>query len=69
MLENETRNPPAGAVPFKETVQELVAGVLIVKGAQFKLLKDTDTGREMVPMPPLAGIPVPPAVDATTPAS
>ena len=66
LLESEIGNPPAGAVPFKETMQVLVPGVSIVRGAQVKLLKDTDTGREIVPVFPLAGIAVPPAVDATT---
>ena len=52
-LDSEMVNPPAGAVPFKESVQELVPGVLIVKGLQFKALKTTDTGRVMVPEVPL----------------
>lgn len=66
LLESETGNPPAGAAAFKETVQELVPGVLIVKGLQFRVLRKTDTGRVMLPGLPLAGIAVPPAVDATT---
>ena len=66
LLASETRNPPAGAVPFRETVQELVPGVLIVKLPQFRVLRETDTGRVMVPVPPLEGMEVPPAVDATT---
>jgi len=69
LLESETGNPPAGAVPFKETVQGMVPGVLIVKGLQFKVLRETDTGRVIVPVLPLDGIEVPPAVDATTPVS
>jgi len=69
LLESETGNPPAGAVPFKETVQGVVPGVLIVKGLQFKVLRETDTGRVIVPVLPLDGIEVPPAVDATTPVS
>ena len=69
LLESETGNPPEGAVPFKETVQELVPGVLIVKGLQFRALRATDTGRVMVPVLPLAGMEVPPADDATTPVS
>jgi len=66
LLESETGNPLAGAVPFKETVQELVPGLLMVKGLQFKVLKATDTGRVMLPEVPLAGIEVPLAVEATT---
>ena len=66
LLESEMEKPPAGAVPFKETVQELVPGVLMVKGLQFKVVKVTDTGRVMLPEVPLDGIEVPPAVDATT---
>ena len=70
LLESEIGNPPVGAVPFRETVQELVPGVLMVKGLQFKVLKATEgTGRVMLPGLPLAGIPVPSAVDATTPVS
>jgi len=66
LLESEMRNPPEGAVPFSETVQELVPGVLIVKGLQFSVLRATDTGRAMLPALPLEGIEVPAAVDATT---
>ncbi len=66
LLESETGNPPAGAVPFNETVQELVPGVLIVKPLQFKVLRETETGSIIVPEPPLDGMEVPPAVDATT---
>jgi hypothetical protein len=66
LLESETGNPPAEAVPLRETVQELVPGVLMVKGLQFKALKPTVTGRVMLPEVPLEGMGVPPAVDATT---
>jgi hypothetical protein len=66
LLESEIGNPPAGAVPFKETVQELVPGVLIVNGAQSKVVKATDTGRVMLPELPLDGMDVPLALDATT---
>jgi hypothetical protein len=66
LLESETGNPPAGAVPFRDTVQELVPGALMVKGLQFKVLKATDTGTVMLPGLPLEGMEVPPAVDATT---
>jgi hypothetical protein len=69
LLESETGNPPARAVPFKETVQELVPGVLMVKGLQFRALKATDTGRVMLPEVPLEEMEVPPAVEATTLAS
>ena len=67
LLESETANPPEGAVPFNETVQELVPGVLIIKGLQFKVLRAMDTGSVIVPEPPLEGMEVPLAVDATTP--
>lgn len=66
LLESEMGNPPVGADPFRETVQELVPGVLIVKGLQFKAEKETDTGRVMLPEVPLDGMEVPPAVEATT---
>lgn len=66
LLDSETANPPAGAAPFNDTVQELVPGVLIVKGLQFKALRAMDTGRVMVPEPPLEGMELPAAVDATT---
>ena len=69
LLESETGNPPAGAAPFKETVQELVPGVLIVRGLQFKALRAKDAGRAMFPEPALEEMEVPPAVDATTPVS
>ncbi len=69
LLESETAKPPEGAVPFKETVQELVPGVLIVRGLQLKVLKATDTGRVMLPELPLAVMEVPLAFDATTPVS
>jgi len=59
-------NPPVGAVPFRETVQELVPGVLMVKGLQFKVLKATVTGRVILPGLPLEEMEVPPAVEATT---
>jgi hypothetical protein len=69
LLESETGNPPEGAVPFNETVQELVPGVLIVNGLQLKVLNDTDTGSVMAPEPPVAVMDVPLADDATTPVS
>lgn len=65
LLESETGVPPKGAVPFNDAVQELVPGVLIVNGLQFKVLREIDTGRVIVPEPPLDGMEVPPAVDAT----
>jgi len=66
LLESEMGNPPVGAVPFRETVQELVPGVLMVKGLQFKVLKATVTGRVILPGLPLEEMEVPPAVEATT---
>ncbi len=71
LLESEIGNPPAGAAPFRDTVQELVPGVLMVKGLQFKVLKATDAGIDTVMLPglPLEEMDVPPAVDATTPVS
>ena len=66
LLESEMENPPAGALPFRETVQELVPGVLMVNGLQFKVVKEADTGRVMLPEVPLEGMEVPPALDATT---
>ena len=64
LLASETRNPPAGAAPFRETVQELVPGVLIVKLLQFRVLREADTGRVIVPVPPLEDRGVPSAVVA-----
>ncbi len=69
LLESETGNPPAGAVPFSETVQGVLPGVLIVREVQVRVLRETDTGRVIVPEPPLDGMEVPAAVDATTPVS
>jgi len=69
LLESETGNPPAGAVPVNETVQGVLPGVLIVKLVQVKVPRETATGRVIVPVPPLDGIEVPPADDATTPES
>ena len=70
LLESETGTPPTGAVPFKETVQELVPGVLMVNGLQLKVPREMDdTGRVMLPGVPLEGMEVPPAVAATTPVS
>jgi hypothetical protein len=66
LLESDTMNPPKGAVPLSETAHELVPGVLMVKLTQFKLLKDTDTGRETAPEAPLEGMESPSAVVATT---
>ena len=66
LLESGIGNPPAGAVPFRDTVQELVPGALMGKGLQFKVLKATDTGTVMLPGLPLEGMAVPPAVEATT---
>ena len=64
LLESETEVPPEGAVPFRETMQELVPGVLTVKGLQLSALIGTD--RVMVPEAPLEGMEVPAAVDVTT---
>ena len=69
LLESETVNPPEGAVPVNETVQGVFPGVLIVKLVQFSVLRETDTGSVIVPEPPLAGMEVPAAVDATGPVS
>ncbi len=66
LLESETGKPPEGAVPFNETVQGVVPGVLIVKLVQFRELRATERGRLMVPEPPLEGMELPAAVDATT---
>ncbi len=64
-LESARANPPAGATPVSETVQEVLAGVLIVALVQFRLFSETVTGREIAPGPPLAGMEVPNAVVAT----
>jgi len=64
LLASETRNPPAGAAPFRETVQGVLPGVLMVKLVQFKLLKAMDTGRDIAPEPPLEDRGVPSAVVA-----
>jgi hypothetical protein len=66
LLESPTVNPPAGAVPFKETVQELVPGVLTVNGVQFKVLRAMETGKVMLPEPPLDVMELPRALVATT---
>ena len=66
LLDSEMGNPPEGAAPLRDTVQELEPGVFRLKGLQFKALKVTDTGSVMLPEVPLDGMEVPPAVDATT---
>jgi hypothetical protein len=66
LLESDTTNPLPEAAPIKATEQEVLPVVLMVELVQLRLLKATITGREIVPVPPLEVIEVPPAVVATT---
>jgi hypothetical protein len=67
LLESETANPPLGAAPLSDTVQEVLPGVLMVALVQLRLLSETDdTGREIEPATALEGIEVPSAFVATT---
>lgn len=70
LLESATAKPPTAAAPVSETVQEVLPGVLMVELVQLTLLSvGNDTGREMAPVFPVAGIEVPPAVVAIAPVS
>lgn len=66
LLESDTVSPPAGAVPVNAIEQEVLPGVLIVELVQLRLPRATVTGREMAPEPPLEGMEVPLADEATT---
>jgi len=66
LLESKTANPLPETVPFNATEQEVVPGVLMVELVQFRLLKATVTGREIVPVLPPEGMEVALAVVATT---
>jgi hypothetical protein len=67
LLASETPNPPAGAVSVKETLQDVLPGVLSVVLVQLSPLKEAAGLRsKIVPVPPVAGIDVPGAVEAST---
>jgi len=67
-LEREIANPPDGAAAVKDTAHGVLAGVLRVVVVQLRPLNEAaGAGSEIVPEPPLAGIEVPPTVEATTP--
>jgi len=67
--DRDTVNPPVPAAPDRVTVHEELAGVVSVDGVQLNPETATVTGRLIEPEPPVAGIPVPDAVEATTPVS
>ncbi len=64
-----TVSPPEPAAPDNVTVHVVLAGVLRVDAAQLNPETPTETGRLTEPGLPLAVIPVPAAVEATTPVS
>ena len=67
LLASETANPPAGADSDRETLQDVLVGVLSVVSAQLSPLKEgAGLGSEITPDPPVAGIDVPSGVEATT---
>lgn len=67
LLARETANPPAGAATVKETLQDVLPGVLSMVLAQPSPLKEVvELSREITADPPVAGIDVPGTVDATT---
>lgn len=67
LLDRGTVNPPVGAAAVKETVHEVVVGVVRVVLVQLIPLNATGVGMVIVPLPPVAGIVVPATLDATTP--
>jgi hypothetical protein len=70
LLASDTANPLPDAVPVNVTEQRLIPGVLMAELMQLRLLKAVvEPGREIVPVPPLEAMRVPPAVAATTPVS
>jgi hypothetical protein len=67
LLVRETAKPPMGAASVKETLHDALPGVLTVVGVQLSPLNEAmGFGRVIVPEPPVAGIDVPSAVEATT---
>jgi hypothetical protein len=66
LLESDTANPLPEAFPLNTTAQDVLPGELMVELVQLMLPNPTDAGIEIVPEPPLEGIDVPPAVEATT---
>jgi hypothetical protein len=68
LLESATANPPLRAAEVSDTEQERLPGVWMDAAAQFRALSagtGGGAGREMVPVPPEAGMEF--ASDATTP--
>lgn len=61
--ERGTENPPAGAAPFRETVQEVLAGTMRLVDVQERELNCTTV---IAPEPPLLAIEDPLPLDATT---
>ena len=69
LLDSPTPNPPARAVPLRETVHWVLPGAGIVAKLQLSPLNETEgAGRAIVPELPKAGIELPADVEATTPA-
>ena len=68
LLERPTVNPDVGAT-LSDTEQLVEPGVLIEELVQLTALTLGVTGSVTVPEPPVAGMELPPAVEATTPTS
>ena len=66
LLESDTVSPPAGAAPVNAIEQDVLPGVLIVELVQLRLPRAIATGSEIAPEPPLEGMEVPLADEATT---
>lgn len=67
LLDSPTPNPPARAVPLRETVHWVLPGAGIVARVQVSAVSDTaGAGSAIVPEPPIAGIELPADVEATT---
>jgi hypothetical protein len=65
LLESDTAKPLPDAVPVSPTVQDVLPGVLMLELVQLRLPKESVTGREIAPEPPLAGMEDPVALVAT----
>jgi len=67
LLASERANPPLGAASAKDTLQDVLPGVLSVRLVQISPLKEAPVVADViVPDPSVVGIDVPDAVVATT---
>jgi len=67
LLESTTRNPPACAAAVRETVHDVLAGVIRTLVVQVTPAITADCDTEIAPATPLAGIELPVGLAATTP--